>query len=396
MTTATPDAKAKIVISALTVGAFAIGLDTFVIIGALDILASDLGISSGMAGWIISIYALAYAIFAPLNAWLFRDMSRRNVQVFSVSLFLIGNLICALAPSFWTLAAGRLVSAFGAAMFTPAATALATELLPPERKGLALSLIFGGMTVSQVAGVPATSWIAEAFGWRYGFGFVVLAGLLALAILTPMLSGIPARTPAAVEGGADRSFSRVVYGVLCVTFFVVVSEFIVYSYVSLFISGTLLPGVPLLSAALFAYGAGAVTGNVACGVLTDRLGPYRVLLTSVIAQVALLVALIAFGQHGILTVVIAFLWGNVSYMYLVPIQHRLLGLAGDRSKLVLAMNSSTIHAGIGTGAFIGGWLVEENGAGGLALASIIIGAAGIALALSFMRDSQAKQSFEVM
>ena len=241
---------------------------------------------------------------------------------------------------------------------------------------------------------PATSWIAEAFGWRYGFGFIVLAGLLALAILTPMLSGISARTRAAVEEGADRSFSRVVYGVLCVTFLVVVSEFIVYSYVSLFISGTLLPGVPLLSAALFAYGSGAVTGNVACGVLTDRLGPYRVLLVSVTAQVALLVALIAFGQHGILTVVIAFLWGNVSYMYLVPIQHRLLGLAGHRSKLVLAMNSSTIYAGIGTGAFIGGWLVEADGAGGLALASVIIGAAGIALALNFMRDRRSEQLSE--
>ena len=100
MTTATPDVKTKIIIAALTVGAFAIGLDTFVIIGALDILATDLRISSSMAGWIISIYALAYAIFAPLNAWLFRDMSRRNVQVFSMSLFLIGNLICALAPRF--------------------------------------------------------------------------------------------------------------------------------------------------------------------------------------------------------------------------------------------------------------------------------------------------------
>nr|WP_143520799.1 MFS transporter [Puniceibacterium antarcticum] len=248
--------------------------------------------------------------------------------------------------------------------------------------------------MSQVAGVPATSWIADVFGWRYSFGFVVLTGLLALAILTPMLSRIPARTPASVEGETDRPFSLVVYGVLCVTFLVVVSEFIVYSYVSLFISGTILPGVPLLSTALFAYGAGAVTGNLACGILTDKMGPYRVLLASVTAQVALLVALIAFGQHGLLTVVIAFLWGNVSYMYLVPIQHRLLGLAGYRTKLVLAMNSSTIYAGIGTGASIGGWLVEGNGAKGLALASIIIGAAGIALALYFMRDRTSGQLTE--
>lgn len=107
---------------------------------------------------------------------------RRNVQILSVSIFIIGNVICAIAPNFATMAAARVISAYGAAMFTPAATALATELLPPGRKGSALSLIFGGMTVSQVAGVPATSWIADAIGWRFAFGFVAVAGLLALLI----------------------------------------------------------------------------------------------------------------------------------------------------------------------------------------------------------------------
>ncbi|MET4742382.1 putative MFS family arabinose efflux permease [Bradyrhizobium japonicum] len=171
------------------------------------------------------------------------------------------------------------------------------------------------------------------------------------------------------------------------TLFVVVSEFIVYSYVSVFIIGSLLAGVPLLSAALFAYGFGAVTGNVACGVLTDRFGPYKVLIAVVGAQLILLVGLVAFRQHGALTVLIAFFWGNVSYMYLVPIQHRLLGLAGDRSKLVLAMNSSTTFAGIAISAFLGGILVETSGVPSLAAASILIGLIGIGLAVAFMRDA---------
>ncbi|NRP75784.1 Inner membrane transport protein YdhP [Ensifer psoraleae] len=159
MTSSLPDARTKLIVAALTIGAFAIGLDTFVIIGALDVISRDLTISTAAAGSIISIYALCYAAFAPLNAWMFKSMSRRNVQILSVSIFIIGNLMCAIAPNFLILAAGRVISAYGAAMFTPAATALAAELLPPARKGIALSLIFGGMTVSQVAGVPATSWI---------------------------------------------------------------------------------------------------------------------------------------------------------------------------------------------------------------------------------------------
>jgi len=387
MTSPRPNARTKLVIAALTIAAFAIGLDTFVIIGALDVISRDLAISTGAAGWIISIYALCYAVFAPLNAWMFKAMSRRNVQILSVSIFIIGNLICAIAPNFLTLAAGRVISAYGAAMFTPAATALAAELLPPARKGFALSLIFGGMTVSQVAGVPATSWIADAIGWRFSFGFVVIAGLLALIIFAPMMSGIPAKAPERGNGPTSKGFSKTIYGILSVTLFIVVSEFIVYSYVSVFIIGSLLAGVPLLSAALFAYGFGAVTGNAACGVLTDRFGPYKVLIAAVGAQLILLVGLVAFGQHGALTVLIAFLWGNVSYMYLVPIQHRLLGLAGDRSKLVLAMNSSTTFAGIAVGAFFGGILVEISSVTSLAAASILIGLIGIGLAVAFMRDA---------
>ncbi|MGY4567226.1 MFS transporter [Bradyrhizobium sp. USDA 3256] len=395
MTSSLADARTKLVVAALTIGAFAIGLDTFVIIGALDVISRDLTISTGAAGWIISIYALCYAIFAPLNAWVFRGMSRRNIQIMSVSIFIIGNLICAIAPDFMALVAGRVISAYGAAMFTPAATALAAELLPPARKGIALSLIFGGMTVSQVAGVPATSWIADAIGWRLAFGFVVITGLLALLIFAPMMRIIPAKAPERGDGLTSKDFSKTVYGVLSVTLFVVVSEFIVYSYVSVFITGFLFAGVPLLSAALFAYGFGAVTGNVACGFLTDRFGPYKILITAVGAQLILLVGLVAFGHHGTLTVLIAFLWGNVSYMYLVPIQHRLLSLAEDRSKLVLAMNSSTTFAGIAIGAFLGGILVEISGVRSLAAASILIGLLGIGLALAFMRDAAPAEAASV-
>ncbi|MCP3372759.1 hypothetical protein [Bradyrhizobium cajani] len=129
-------------------------------------------------------------------------------------------------------------------------------------------------------------------------------------------------------------------------------------------------------------------GNEACGVLTDRLGSYKVLIGAVTAQLILLVGIVAFGRHGFLTLLIAFLWGNVSYMYLVPIQHRLLGLAGERSRLVLAMNSSTILAGIAIGAFFGGIIVETNGVKSLAGASILIGLVGLGLAVVFVREAE--------
>lgn len=181
----------RVLLAALTVGAFAVGLDAYVVLGALDEVMKDLAIAPATAGWIVSSYAFCYAVFAPLNAWMFRQWSRRNVLILSVGLFALGNLFCGFASGFAVLIVGRVVSAYGAAMFTPAATALATELLPPERKGLALSLIFGGMTVSQAAGVPVTSWVAESLNWRYSFFFVVFFGVVATVMLALLLSGLP-------------------------------------------------------------------------------------------------------------------------------------------------------------------------------------------------------------
>lgn len=97
MTLSFLNAQAKVIVAALTIGAFAIGLDTFVIIGALDVISRDLGISTAAAGWIISIYAFCYAVFAPLNAWMFKGMSRRSIQILSIAIFTIGNLVRAIA-----------------------------------------------------------------------------------------------------------------------------------------------------------------------------------------------------------------------------------------------------------------------------------------------------------
>lgn len=376
----------RALLTALTIGAFAIGLDTFVVIGALDEISRNLSISVDAAGWIISVYAFCYALFAPLNAWLFRNWNRRNVLLLALSLFTAGNLLCAIGLNFEMIAVGRVVSAFGAAMFTPAAMMLATQLLPPERKGFALSLIFGGMTVSQAAGVPVTSWIAEALGWRYAFYFVVLFGLIALALLAVMLSGTGLARSEAQKQAGYRELPKVLFGLLSVTLMVVTAEFVVYSYISFLLSDTRLGVVHVLPTVLLAYGIGAVVGNIATGYLTDRIGPANVLFGTIVIQTALLIALVALRHDGLLVIAIGFFWGIVSYMYLIPIQHRLLSHAGQRSSLFLAANSSVIFIGIGSGSWIGGLLLTGFGIPYLAIFAGIVGLAALIAAIVLMRQ----------
>lgn len=370
---------------ALTIGAFAVGLDAYVVLGALDAVMKELAIAPATAGWIVSSYAFCYAVFAPLNAWMFRGWSRRNVLILAVGLFAAANLVCGFAPNFAVLIVGRITSAYGAAMFTPAATALATELLPPDRKGVALSFIFGGMTVSQAIGVPLTSWIVTALSWRFSFFFVVFFGVLATVMLAALLSGQPS-IQGKPEGRGDwRSLPAVVYGLLSVTLFVVIAEFIVYSYVSLLLADTAYDGTPMLPAVLLAYGVGAVLGNIATGMLTDKAGPTVVLIAAVAVQTALLVALVVLRNNAPLVVAVAFLWGIVSYMYLVPIQHRLLAHASGMSNVVLAANSSLIYVGIGTGSWVGGLVIENIGIPALAGATAVLGVCSLLAAAVFMQ-----------
>jgi DHA1 family inner membrane transport protein len=261
--------------------------------------------------------------------------------------------------------------------------------VPPHRKGAALAVIFGGMTVSQAAGIPLATLIGQMLDWRYAFHFVVILGLVALAILAPLLARLAAVTtaPDAGPGAQDprRALTPAIAGLLAVTFLIVLSEFVVYTYVSVILAGTSYARAPVLPAVLLAYGIGALAGNLATGVLTDRLGPLQVLVGAVAVQTVLLVALVVWRDAALLTVAIGFVWGIASYMYLVPIQHRLLSHAGGSGTLVLSLNSSLIYVGISAGAWAGGAVLDRAGIAPLALVAGLLGAVALVAAVVFMR-----------
>lgn len=166
---------------------------------------------------------------------------------------------------------------------------------------------------------------------------------------------------------------------------IVAAEFVVYSYLSVLLSDTKFGIIPVLPSVLFAYGVGAVVGNIATGYLTDRIGPANVLLGAILTQTGLLIALVTLRDNGPLVIGIGLLWGIVSYMYLVPIQHRLLSYAGKQSSIFLAINSSIIYIGIGAGGWIGGLLLTRLGIPFLAIFTGIVGLSALASAVIVMR-----------
>ncbi|WP_345394908.1 MFS transporter [Nonomuraea salmonea] len=165
----------------LAAGNFAIGTGTFVTAGLLAPISADLGVSRPAAGQLMTVFALAYAVLSPVLAALTARMSRRTLLLLAMVVFVAGNVLTALAPTYALVLITRVVAAAGAAMFTPTSSAVANALSAPERRGRALALVMGGLSVSSAIGVPLGTWLGEAVSWRATLWLVAGLGVLGLA-----------------------------------------------------------------------------------------------------------------------------------------------------------------------------------------------------------------------
>lgn len=369
---------------ALAIGAFAIGSDAFVAIGMVNEIAGDLNTSPAAAGQLVTVFAFCYAIFAPVSAVLLSRVCKRKLLLTMMILFSVGNLVCAYADGLFGIYLGRVIAAMGAATFTPQATAVASSIVSPKRRGAALAVVFGGMTVAGAVGAPLGTYIGQMAGWRVAFVAIAALGIVSFLLLSFMLR--PQRE------GDIQNFAEVlqparnaaVLVALSVTFLVVLSEYVVYSYVSLVLDSGSIWGLNLLPAALFVFGIGAILGNIATAILTDWFGPRVVLLGSVLSQTCCMILIVMWRDNPIIVLPCAFAWGVFSYMYLVPIQYHLLDLSKRFGAFTLSLNSSVIYLGIAAGGALGGIIVTQAPVEMLSVVSVIASLAALTIAyLSF-------------
>ncbi|SQI36785.1 Purine efflux pump PbuE [Serratia plymuthica] len=176
----------------MATGTFAIGTDAFIVAGVLTEISDTFTVSPAQAGQLISVFALAYMLFAPLTAWLFGNLNRKHILQIALVLFIAGNLACAFADSFLQISAGRVLAALGAAAYTPQAAAAAVGLVSEKRRGLAISIVYGGMTLAIALGIPFGTFLAKLIGWREIFLLIALLGTVSLLGLSLALRAIAA------------------------------------------------------------------------------------------------------------------------------------------------------------------------------------------------------------
>ncbi|MEU6670275.1 MFS transporter [Streptomyces sp. NPDC046727] len=376
---------------ALAVGAFGIGTTEFVMMGLLPDVADDLHISIPSAGHLVSAYALGVVIGAPLLAALTARMSRRTVLIGLMALFVVGNALSALAPGNGSLLAARFLSGLPHGAFFGVGAVVATAMVPPERKARSVSLMFLGLTVANIAGVPAATLMGQHFGWRATFLAVSVIGVAAIASLALLIPHDHASAPTAGLRGELAALRSVpVWLALGTTVAGFGALFAAYSYVTPMLTdaaGFAETNVTLL---LALFGVGATAGNLLGGRLADH--SLRGTLFGGLASLAVVLVLFPFLMWAEWSAALAVaLLGMAAFVTGSPLQLMVMEKAAAAPSLASSANQAAFNLANAGGAWIGG-LALAAGFGttspalaGAALAVLGLGVASVAYAVDRRR-----------
>jgi DHA1 family inner membrane transport protein len=357
-----------------------IGSSAFVLASIVEPIATDLGIGVAAAGQATTAYAVGTAVLAPLLLLATGGWPRKRALLASLLLFTLGNAVSALAPNLAVLLAARLLMGAGAA-YTAIAAGIAVALVEPARRGQALSLVFLGMSLSYVVGVPFGAWLGFNHGWRVPLGVAAAASALSLAAVAALVPR-DIRAPGASFAGLGALLARTdVLAVLGMTLLYFGAIFSVFSYIGPVLRA--LGGVAdaALSFTLMLFGCAGVAGTLLGGWATDRFGALpslRVLL----ALFTVTLACVPLTEGRYAPMLAAFMvWGVCGFGLMAPQQMRLVAVDLPRSPLLLSLNSSMMYFGMALGAAVGGALLPLVGFARLAWVGAPLALAGFALLL---------------
>ncbi len=350
---------------ALAVSAFAIGTTEFISVGLLPLISQDLDISVTTAGLTVSLYALGVMVGAPILTSLTSRMPRKSLLLWIMVVFIIGNGIAASATSVTVLLVARVISAFSHGVFMSIGSTIAADLVPENRRASAISIMFTGLTVATITGVPFGTFIGQQFGWRFAFVAIVIigiVGLIANSILVP--SDLRQSTPTTLRDQVKLVTNGRIVLMLTITALGYGGTFVVFTYLSPLLQTITGFKQGTIVIILLVYGIAIAIGNMIGGKLSNK-NPIGSLFYMFIAQAIVLFILTftaPFKVVGLITILLMglFAFMNVSglQVYVVMLAERFVPSAVD---VASAMNIAAFNAGIAMGAYVGGVVNDSIG-----------------------------------
>ena len=341
-------------------------------------LALDLGVSVSAAGQATTAYAVGTALLAPLLLLATGGWPRKRALLLALALFTLGNAACALSQGLTMLLVSRLLMGAGA-VFVALAASVAVAMVPAARRGQALSLVFLGMSLSYVIGVPLGAWLGLNFGWRVPIWVATAASALALCAVAALVP--PAlHAPGASFAGLSALLRRgEVAASLSVTLLYFAAIFCVFAYIGAVLRALNPMSDALLSLTLMMFGLAGVSGTLLGGWATDRFGSHRTLRGQLTVFVAAMCA-VPLTQGHYLPMMAAFVcWGVCGFGMMAPQQARLVTIDMARSPVLLSLNSSMMYFGMALGAAVGGAALPVTGFAHLPWVGAPLALAGLGL-----------------
>ena len=347
---------------ALAVGGFGIGLTEFVIAGLLPQVAESFGVDEAAAGWLISGYALAVAVGAvALTAAVIR-LPRKQVLLGLMVLFIAGNLLSALAPTYEVMLGGRILAALDHGAFFGIGSVVAASLVEPAKKAGAVAMMFGGLTIANVLGVPFGTFIGQQFGWRATFWVITAIGIVAMIAIAVLVPGATSTdeddaTDLRREIGAFRSGQ--VWASLAMTVLGFGGMFGAFTYIAYTltqVSGFSAGAVPWL---LVLFGAGLFAGNLLGGRAADRsIGRTLAVVFAALTVVMIAFALVAGSKPATIVALVAM--GGFGFATVPGLQLRIMQYAGTAPTLASGANIAAFNVGNALGAWLGGLTITAG------------------------------------
>jgi DHA1 family inner membrane transport protein len=348
---------------ALALGGFGIGLTEFVIMGLLPEVAADFAVSEPVAGYLISGYALAVAIGGVALTAAITRFDRKRVLMALMVLFIAGNLISALAPSYGVLMLGRIVAALCHGAFFGVGAVVAADLVAERRRASAIALMFTGLTVANVLGVPLGTLLGQQLGWRSTFWAITVIGVLALAGIALLVPATPAAEGVGLRGELGVFRRRQVWVSIAVTVLGFGGMFGGFTYIAFTlteVTGFATSTVPWL---LVLFGAGMFVGNVVGGkarLTGDDRSLHRSLLVILALLTAVLVGFALTARSEPATLVALVLMGATGFATVPGLQLRIMSYGREAPTLASGANIAAFNLGNALGAWLGGLTIAAG------------------------------------
>ncbi|MDR7238717.1 MFS transporter [Neobacillus drentensis] len=350
---------------ALAVSAFAIGTTEFISVGLLPLIAEDLHIPVTTAGLTVSLYALGVTFGAPVLTSLTSRMSRKTLLLWIMIVFIIGNGIAASATTISVLLAARVISALSHGVFMSIGSTIAADLVPANRRAGAISIMFSGLTVATVTGVPFGTFIGQQYGWRLAFILIVIVGIIGF-IANWVL--IPSFLKKGTRTSTRDQFKLLTNGRLLLLFAITAlgygGTFVVFTYLSPLLQEITGFKESSIAIILLAYGLAIALGNMMGGKLSNR-NPIGSLFYMFIIQAVVLFVLMFTAPFKLMGIITIILMGLLAFMnvpglqvYVVILAERYVPGAVD---VASALNIAAFNAGIAIGSYLGGIITDSIG-----------------------------------